>query len=225
MNSSYDDKEQCNKILSTKVTARQLAQLQDFCERKGFRSVYEWVQLIVCTTLKFDDLWHGCPQINEEQISDFLRPFLEIEDPLQYIFSCKKDYGLSTNLKGRGEIIDVVVIRQGGYLSRFRKDGDELTVNHSADEAALSVVLAGRPDLRESIHDAMQANRTASFLEMLRLLLEDTAQDVAIMKANNLSHYTQIEYGIVPKKTHKTAGAGGIDSCIISKVAKEKPKI
>ncbi len=99
-----------------------------------------------------------------------------------------------------------------------------MKVCHSVDDAALSVVLAGRPDLREPIHDAMQANRTSSFLELVRILLEDAAMDIAVMKANNSSHYTQIEYGIVPKKTHRTAGTGGIDSCIIPKVAKEKPK-
>ena len=197
--------DQCTKIVSTKVTARQMLQLQEFCERKGFGSLYEWMQLISFVTLKFDDAWHGCPQANEEQINDFLRPFLEIEDPLQYIFSCKKDYGLRAQLKGKGEITDVIVVRQGCYISRFRKDGDKLKVNHSVDEAALLVATAGRPDLRGILREAMQANRTASFLELLRILINDALPDIAVMRRNNQNNYVAVQYGNVPKKTHTGA--------------------
>lgn len=196
--------DQHTKILSTKVSVRQMNQLQEFCKRRGFGSLYEWMQMMAFVTLKFDDMWHGCPQTNEREINDFLRPFLEIEDPLQYIFSCKKDYG-SRNQKGKGEIVDVVVIRQGGYLSRFRKDGDEMKVCHNVDEAALSVVTAGRPDLRGILREAMQANRTSSFLELLRILLNDALPDIEVMRRNNLNDYAAVQYGNVPKKTHTGA--------------------
>ena len=198
--------EQHDKILSTKVSARQMKQLKEFCKRRGFGSPYEWMQMIAFVTLKFDDAWHGCPQANEEEINNFLRPFLEIEDPLQYIFACKRDYGSpDRKLKGNGEITDVIVIRQGGYISRFRKDGDEMKVCHSADEAALSVVTAGRPDILGILREIMQANRTSSFLELLRILINDALPDIAVMRRNNLNDYAAVQYGNVPKKTHTGA--------------------
>lgn len=202
--STIPNEEQRTKIISTKVTNRQFEQLQDFCKRRGYGSVYEWVQAIAFITLKFDDMWHGCPQENEEQINDFLRPFLDIEDTTQYISSGKRDFG-QTKTKGKGDITDVIVVRQGGYISRFRKDGDELKVNHSVDEAALLVATAGRSDLRGILREAMQANRTSSFLELLRILITDALPDIAVMRHNNALNYAAVQYGNVPKKTHTGA--------------------
>lgn len=196
--------DQNTKIVSTKVSPLQYKQLDDFCKRKGFGSLYEMMQYIFYIMLKFDDISHGASPENEDQINDFLRPFLEVEKPFDYIIAARKDSGTYGGAYSKGKTGDInfIVVRDGDFISKFHKEGEELKVSHNVDEAALSVILAGRPGLKGQIRAVMSANKTGSFLECLRILLNDAMPDVENMLRNNALDYAMNEYGTVPKKTH-----------------------
>ncbi len=199
--------DQNTRILSTKVNPRQYEQLDDWCKRRGFSSMYEFMQFLFCVIIKFDDMEHGVPQEHEDQIRDFLRPFLEIENPRDYIAAVRKDANggifrpsLYTP-KNKGNI-KYIVVRDGDLVSMYSKDGEDLKVSHNADEAALSLAISGRPGLKEPLRLVMSANKTESYLECLRILINDAMPDVETMLRNNSLDYSMNEYGIVPKKTH-----------------------
>ncbi len=213
--------DQHSRIISTKVSPKQHEQLDDFCKRRGFGSLYEFMQYIFFVMLKYDDMEHGAEDDNEDQINDFLRPFLEVEKPIDYLIAARKDAG---NYKGcysrsqRGDI-KFIVVRDGDFIAQYHKEGDELKVSHNADDAALSIALAGRPDLKESLKAVMSANKIGSFLECLRILVNDALPDARIALRNDAQSYAANIYGEVPVKTH-----GKVAECINPYLLKGKHK-
>lgn len=193
-----------SRIISTKVSQSKYELLDDFCKRRGFDTLYEFLQFILCVIVKFDDMEHEAIPENEDQINDFLRPFVEVENPFEYIIATRKEEGRPKgryNRKDAGNI-RFIVVRDGDFIATYRKDGEDMKVSYNADEAALAVALAGRPGLKESLRLVMSANKTGSFLECLRILLNDAMPDVENMLRNNALDYAMNEYGTVPKKTH-----------------------
>lgn len=172
-------------------------------DRFGMNSIYELMQYLGSILATLGDEKRNLSESQAEFLTTFFTPFLEVDNPKEYLWSYKKATDMAEQYtRGHGEIEKAVIIRKGGFIETLSKDEEgKPVVSFSRDDAALDVITAGKPTLRALIQSVMQGNKCFSFVENTRLLYNDVFEDLA--KANGLIGglgYASNTYGIVPKR-------------------------
>jgi len=207
------------KIVSTKIQ-RELVPVLERIARERFKcsTVYELLQLFISVTFSFDRLKSELSSDNADIIEAALRPFLDIDEPNSFIQSFKKATKFGKTYKGEGEIETVILIRDGGLIEVLEKEpSGEIKKSFSHDRAALLSMTAGRTPLRDRIEYVMKANKCGSFVECVRMLIDDAMEDayISLKNQNNAQGYSSNEYGSVPKQVRNK-----VEVSILSKVKK-----
>ena len=192
-------------IISTKVTPTQKKRLEEICNETQFGSLYEMMQAFLFSLLKLCDKEHEATEEQKETLRTVLEPFFEIENPADFIAGANKEYNRSSSGNTQRGEVDFVLIRNGGFASWYFKKNGEMKVSHNTDNAVLNLISAARPSLREPIRAIMAANKTRSFLECLRILVNDALEDARTTLKNDAQDYASVNYEPPAKQTRFTS--------------------